>query len=474
MMEQESEVMESRLKNGYAELRSYGKSKRELRSEVQHVKDQEWVCELSAKQSAETEAAEVAGVRQRMRTQESMSCQKFEVCESRLRAEATAAHTLMTELEESQERLAEAMANQGMREKIPEDVTRLRQDLMQAQTALAGSQKEKNMADSLRRDLELAVGRLTRELHMKGEEATERARKDKKRRHDLEERINIVGNELSESRSSYSLNCVKVSETESEMKALRTRLNESVAREVKTKEEFAALVTQNEKAQDICSELLERNKRLLEKYRALKDEPREVPVALECDGKRWTFGEDSIMEYDEEGDLTWATVFPVDDQEVENDRRRTGSGERDKKPKTVKVERVSNPDPVAPSSNTGVMSASETVAATGVSNTGRAKSSGAASSSQGHDAVKHDTSKGKKDKPVKKEDKVKKEESDEEEKGKRSSDSDSSDSSSSSSSDSSDPSDDPSGDSEEQRRKKKKKKKKKKKDKKRDMRELPR
>ena len=93
MMEQESEVMESRLKSGHAELRSYANSQRELRNEVQKLKDHEWVCELSAKQSAETEAAEVAGIRQRMSIQESMSCQNFEVCESRLRAESTAAHT---------------------------------------------------------------------------------------------------------------------------------------------------------------------------------------------------------------------------------------------------------------------------------------------------------------------------------------------------------------------------------------------
>ena len=110
------------------------------------------MCELSAKQSAEVEAAEVAGIRQRMRTQENMSCQKFEVCESKLHAESTAAHALVEELKESQRRLPDAVANPGIHGRVPEDVTKLRQELMKAQTALAGSQAEKNIADSVRKN----------------------------------------------------------------------------------------------------------------------------------------------------------------------------------------------------------------------------------------------------------------------------------------------------------------------------------
>ena len=72
------------------------------------------------------------------------------------------------------------MADSGIQGQIPEEATTLRQELTKAQTALAGSQVEKNVADSVRKDLELAVGRLTQELHAEAENMADRARKDER------------------------------------------------------------------------------------------------------------------------------------------------------------------------------------------------------------------------------------------------------------------------------------------------------
>jgi len=150
--EQELRVMESRLNVGAAELQKVRRHEQRQSEALETAEFTEEFLEFSAKQSAECEAVEVAVLRGQLRTQESDACQKLEMVQSRLNAEATAAHAMRDVMEASQSRLKELVSESRTRAKEPSDVSRLREELMEAQLKLSGHRAERTKADSVRKE----------------------------------------------------------------------------------------------------------------------------------------------------------------------------------------------------------------------------------------------------------------------------------------------------------------------------------
>jgi len=257
------------------------------------------------------------------------------------------------------------------------------------------------------------------------------------------------------------------------------------------------MVTENEEARDLCDKLLERNKVLAEKNKWLQEVSHENPSFVESGGCQRTFGSDSVVYLDSDGDTTWVSVVPLGSERaikvsttkipaVSDDggsSRHVLESAAQGTQGTVAVDKGNVKKDAAPHEATG---------AKGTQGTGAASSSdrpaSAAEGAQG--TVAGSSGRGKSARsPSMSKDKEgdfysMKEEDDDEGKGdaweskdKRKLDLNAlDDPDSSSSSSSSDPSDHPSDDSDARRRRRKKKKNKKKKeqnDSKKELRELP-